>query len=151
MTRLARLLATCCMLLATTFLQANEDLQEWVLPLDSGMLSPGTTVKLKALALKHRPDADIDHVRLLAVQAVAASQQGKGRIRLKVGNAYSPWQRVPKALADPTDPEAAAFDMIRMKSPGPGAGQVWQLQVNGNIRIREIRLYVLPAAAPPSI
>ena len=72
-------------------------------------------------------------------------------MRIKVGNAYSPWKTVPRMMQDSTDNGATAFDVIRMKSPQPGIGQVWQLQINGNIQIREIRLYVVPGQQPPSI
>jgi len=84
---------------------------------------------------------DINNVGLLAIEVLAKSQQGKGTLRLRVGNKLTAWTKVAGTLKKFDNNESNTFSTIKIRSPEEGKGKVWQLLINGYIKIRKIILY----------
>lgn len=120
---------------------AETQIQTLELPLGDITLQPGKVLKLKALALKARPEMDINNVGLLAIEVLAKSQQGKGTLRLRVGNKLTAWTKVAGTLKKFDSNKSGTFSTVKMRSPVTGKGKVWQLLINGYIKIRKIILY----------
>ncbi len=120
---------------------AETQIQTLELPLPDITLQPGKVLKLKALALKARLEMDINNVGLLAIEVLAKSQQGKGTLRLRVGNKLTAWTKVAGTLKKFDNNESNTFSTIKIRSPEEGKGKVWQLLINGYIKIRKIILY----------
>jgi hypothetical protein len=105
------------------------------------LLKPGSALKLKALALKSDSQLPVDEMQLLAVEVHAKSRQGQGKIRLRVGNSYTQYQAVAGKEKGFEDSNAESFSTIKFRSPEEGIKKLWQLQVNGYIKVRKIILY----------
>jgi hypothetical protein len=115
--------------------------------LDDIELKPGNGLKLKALALKSNPSLAIDDASLLAVEVLAKSRQGAGKMRLRVGNNYTQWTTV-GGTKDTYDMDTAdSFTTVKYRSPKNGKKKVWQLFINGYIKIRKIVLYTVASSS----
>ena len=121
---------------------ADNNIQTIELTLGDTVFNPGNGIKLKALALKTKPEVDINKARLLAVEVLAKSRQGKGMIRLRVGNSLSKWAPVGGSEKIYENKSAESFSTIKLRSPADGREKVWQLIVNGYIKVRKIVLYI---------
>ena len=135
------------LLLSGLSLQASADagIDKLELPLGDVTLKPGTALKLKALALKLDADLDVNSINLLAIDVLAKSRQGKGTVRLRVGNNLTAWTNVPGTQSTFDSKEAGSYSSIKLRSPEEGKGQLWQLLVNGYIKIKKITLYTTNA------
>ena len=127
---------------------AEAGINKLELALGDITLKPGTALKLKTLALKLNSGLDINKTKLLAIEVLAKSRQGKGTIRLRVGNNFSAWEKVAGVQKEFDNKESGSFSSIKLRSPEEGKGQVWQLLINGHIKIRMITLYTTAAMSP---
>ena len=93
------------------------------------------------LALKTNPGIAINDAQLLAVEVSAKSRIGKGKMRLRVGNSNTGWKLVGGSEKTYNSNEPDSFVTIKFRSPQAGEKKVWQLFVNGYIKIRKIILY----------
>ena len=142
----------CTFLLLTTLpiqVYAEPKINSLELPLADITLKPGTVLKLKALAIKVKPEIDINNMQLLAIEILAKSQQGKGLIRLRIGNKVTAWQKISGNKDTFNSKQAESFSTTKIRSPGTGKGQVWQLLVNGYIKVRKIILYTTKVDSTP--
>ncbi len=120
---------------------AEAKIHSLELPLGDIILKPGTTLKLKSLALKLNPQLDINNLQLLAIEILAKSLQGKGKIRLRTGNKLTGWEKISGNKNTFNSKQAESFYTAKIRSPDAGKGKVWQLLINGYIKIRKIVLY----------
>lgn len=121
--------------------RADSEIVPIELTTDDTVLEPGNVIKLKALALKSNIKIDINQARLIAIELKAKSQQGKGRIQLRVGNKLSPWLEVPGNKKNFDNDKTESYSTIRMASPGNEQNVLWQLNINGRIKINKITLH----------
>ena len=114
------------------------------------ILKPGTALKLKALALQTNPGLDVDKASLIAVEVLAKSREGKGTLRLRVGNQQTSWAQVAGTVKTFDNNEPASYSSIKIRSPGEGSKKVWQLIINGYIKIHKITLYMTETNSTPA-
>ncbi|NOY17761.1 MAG: hypothetical protein GXP23_12745 [Gammaproteobacteria bacterium] len=126
---------------------AETQIQTLELPLGDITLKPGTALKLKALALKANPEMDINKAQLLAIEVLAKSRQGQGMMRLRIGNDLTPWTKATGTQKKFDSNESNTFSTIKIRSPEEGKGKVWQLLINGYIKIRKVILYTIQETA----
>lgn len=110
---------------------------------------PGAVLKLKALALQSNPGLDIDKASLVAVEVLAKSRQGKGTLRLRVGNQQTIWAKVAGAEKEFDNNEPDSYSSIKIRSPEEGKKKVWQLIINGYLKIQKIILYMTETELTP--
>lgn len=148
MIKLKKILIYLLLLLSGLSFQAwaEANINKLELSLGDLTLKPGMAIKLKALALKASPELAINKISLLAIEVQAKSQQGKGMIRLRVGQKLAEWVKVGGSQKQFENKESASFSAIKIRSPDEGKGQAWQLLVNGYMKIRMITLYTTTTA-----
>lgn len=143
------LLVFSLLLLSVLSFQANAEaeISKLEISLDGKILIPGTTLKLKALALQSNSNLDINNLNLLAIEILAKSRQGNGTIRLRVGEELTAWTNVAGTQKDFDHSTIDSFSTIKLRSPVMGKGKVWQLIINGYIKIKMITLHTIQEAA----
>jgi len=103
---------------------------------------PGDVIQLKKGVGKQHDPSLIKNATLQKVEVRAKSRMGRGQIVLRVGNGYSKPRNVG---GDPTrysDGGADSYDMITIENAAAAARGVWQLYINGYIKVESIVLVV---------
>ncbi len=139
----------CLILLSFQAIADEPQIDSLELPLADITLKPGTTLKLKSLALKINPQIDINNIQLLAIEILAKSQQGKGMLRLRIGNKLSDWQKISGDKQTFNSKQNDSFHTTKVRSPDAGKGKAWQLLINGYIKIRKVTLYTANTQSLP--
>lgn len=95
------------------------------------------SIPLKQL-LKQQYNIRVEDYELVGVRLVAKSRQGQGTAALKVGNWVSNAIRVPGNPQDYNRPGPRTFSDMDFDNGSRRENGVWQIQLQGNIKVRKI-------------
>jgi hypothetical protein len=99
-----------------------------------------TTVPLRQLIDRHYSGrVDLSDYNLQAVEVLAKSKQGQAQMYLLVGSQASATQRIAGNPRDYNQRRQGYANYI-FRSPGRDDRGVWQLRINGNVKIDRIRV-----------
>ncbi|MBD66301.1 MAG: hypothetical protein CME62_13910 [Halobacteriovoraceae bacterium] len=104
-----------------------------------------STIALKRLLKQQRPGLDVQAMDLQAVLLTAKSKAGNAQAVLQVGQRTSYPKTVmgnPRAF---NRPGPRTFHTIRLQNPKLGDKGVWQIDMRGNIKVKDVTLIVKQA------
>jgi len=139
MTAASRILAATLALGVTVCAQAGS---VQVLPYGDHAFKPKDVLQLKRKLKSVVPDYDFANRALVSVHVLAKSREGRGRIRLQVGNRHGPWQNVGGSVEGWEGTGGATFREVVLENPAAGSEGYWRIEVDGYLKVREIRLEI---------
>jgi hypothetical protein len=107
-------------------------------------------VQLKRLILEQHPRTAIQQLQLVNVRVQAKSAAGRAQMALNVGGAVSMPQTVAGNIRDFNNWTPRSFHVHDFDAPAsPNPQGVWQLDLQGNIKIARIIVSVVPHRVTP--
>ncbi|MCK9174557.1 MAG: hypothetical protein M0O96_04690 [Desulforhopalus sp.] len=138
------LVALTCLL----FLPAAASAERLRLQIDMGdkVFQAGhnraAVLPLERLLHQQYPGIKLDKMELKRVVLVAKSQEGHGRVNLRVGNKTSREKLISGQPQDFKRRSAATFSKVLLFNPADRAGGEWQLQLKGKVKVRRVIVVV---------
>lgn len=135
---------------ATIFTCATADARQRTLSLDYGdqQYQGNSVLHLKQDLRAAYPDIRINQSDLVRVQLVAKSRRGQGSAWLQVGNRQSQERRIGGSPLRWNDRRRASFDTVAFNNPGLNSDGVWQIHLQGNIKVRQVVVVIDDAFGP---
>lgn len=100
------------------------------------------TLHLKQDLRSSYPYLRLDNMELIAVRLVAKSRQNQGQATLIVGQNQSFSYNVPGRMYEFDSRDPRSFAMIDMSSPNRRSEGVWQIALQGNIRVNQVQVMI---------
>ncbi len=98
------------------------------------------TIALKQLIQRRYGNVDLRGLDVTRVSVMAKSRAGQAQMKLLVGQRQSPAQRIAGNQRDYMLP--GRFHNYIFQSPGRDSGGVWQLKIQGNVKVDRIMVEV---------
>lgn len=99
-------------------------------------------LKLKQRLKQQYPGIAPRNMELIAVKLVAKSKRGRGQATLLVGQDASYPETIGGTPYDFHDDSRYTFDRIRMQNPAYDSQGKWQIELQGNIKVKKVVLIV---------
>ncbi len=107
-------------------------------------------LRLKQRLADEYPELDVRELELESVTLVAKTRYGRGQARLIVGQDETRWVRVAGNPGDFDNPSRRTFSHEVFDAPYQADSRgVWQMELNGNFKVRSVVLNVLEPRRTP--
>lgn len=122
-------------IVATTAAEARRDLD---INFNDQIFHNNGTIFLKQEINRQYPGVRLERADLVNVRLVAKSRMGQGTAALRVGPQTSRPVVVRGRPQDFNSSQPNTFDRIDFRNPSRNSAGVWQMELNGNIKVRRV-------------
>lgn len=142
-------------LLACLFLSFTAKAERYVLDFNDWHLQGQSTIALKQELQRRYGNLPFQRMDLQRVVLLAKSAYGGARATLVVGPQQSNPQIIPGNPRDFQNPANYTYTRLRFNPPSGNDRGIWQLHINGNVKVRRVVVvaqmgYQPPAPQPPA-
>lgn len=128
----------------------NRNRQRLVLDFYDQHLRGNNTLKLKNKIRNMYPNIRLRNAEIVRVRLVAKTKHGRGTAALRVGSNMTQRRMVYGHPSDFHRSNANSFDRVDFQSPSYNSDGAWQVQLNGNFKVRKVVVVLRTNQRPPT-